>query len=176
MEHAETSTPLADQFTQIFREEHRTVRDGLFDLSDAFAARDLPHIRPLLEAVAGATGPHFRYEEEALYPSLIGIFGADYVEKLLSDHDRVIGSARRLVTLAGQCELTDAEGAEGAQLVRAMLPHVSDCDGLSIMVERLPDQQVRAVLDARERSLAEAHDLLTWAAHIRPRPAAPMVS
>jgi hypothetical protein len=123
--------------------------------------------------VAAATGPHFRYEEEALYPALVGIFGQEYVGKLLADHDRVIGAAERLVVLSGQDRLSDAEVAEALGHVRGMLPHVSDCEGLSIMVERFPDDQVECVLDARPRSLSEGRDLITWARDIRERPAKP---
>ena len=95
-----------------------------------------------------------------------------YIDKLLTAHDRVIATARRLVALAEQSALTEAEGVEGVRLVRGILPHVSDCDGLSIMVERLPERNIRAVLDSRDGALRDGHDLITWAGRIRPRPAA----
>lgn len=46
--------------------------------------------------------------------------------------------------------------------MRAILPHVSDCDGLSIMVEILPNVCVASVFAARERAQAENPDLLSW--------------
>jgi hypothetical protein len=160
---------LADRFTQIFRQEHRQVRDLLLELIEAFEARDLPRVRDLLGQVAALTGPHFRYEEEALYPALTAIFGGGYIEELFRAHDRAIAGARRLVELAGKAELTDAEVAEAVGIVRGILPHVSDCDGLSIMVERLPEDQVQAILDRREASLAAGLDLLRWAETVRRR-------
>ncbi|OFW12445.1 MAG: hypothetical protein A3F70_13310 [Acidobacteria bacterium RIFCSPLOWO2_12_FULL_67_14] len=163
--------PLADHFTQVFRQEHRGLRDGLLELSDAFTARDLPRIRQVLHAVAAASGPHFRYEEESLYPGLTRIFGWEYVGKLLTDHDRVITAARRLVALAEQSELTPAEAVEAVRLVRSILPHVSDCDGLSIMVERFSESHIRAVLESREMAIGDGHDLFTWADRLRPRAA-----
>lgn len=172
MKNGSDSTLLADRFTQIFREEHRQLRDALLELCEAFAARELPRIRRLLKTVVVVAGPHFRYEEESLYPGLTGIFGREYIDKLLTDHDRVIATARRLVALARQSELTEAEGVEGVRLVRDILPHVSNCDGLSIMVERLPASNIHAVLDTRERALRDGHDLMTWARRIRSRPAA----
>ena len=45
------------------------------------------------------------------------------------------------------------------------------CDGLSIMVERLPESQVEEIFAARDGSRDANLDLLTWAAMIRPRPA-----
>lgn len=162
---------LADQFTQIFREEHRKVRDSLLDLIPAFQQRDCRTAQLLLAQIAGYTGPHFRYEEESLYPSLREIFGDDYVDKLLRDHDGAIGAAKKLVELAGKPALGDNDVDLAVRLTRGILPHVSDCDGLSIMVERLPGHKVQAILDARDRSLKQGLDLLTWAGEVRKRPA-----
>ncbi len=56
---------LSDQFSQVFRDEHREIRDTLLDLIVAFQERDKPRIQTLLQHTAICTGPHFRYEEEA---------------------------------------------------------------------------------------------------------------
>jgi len=160
---------LADQFTQIFREEHRKVRDLLLDLIQAFRERNRPHIHALLNQIAALTGPHFRYEEESLYPSLVEIFGQEYVEKLLEDHDGAIRSAGRLIQLSNKDPLTEEDIAEATRLIRGILPHVSDCDGLSIMVERLPSTKVQHILDARDRSLQEGLNLVDWAGRVRQR-------
>lgn len=157
-------------FTDVFRQEHRAVRDLLFDLIDAFNARDAARARQLLTRLAALTGPHFRYEEESLYPNLVDVFGADYVDKLLDDHDSAVRTARRLVELAGRDELTDADVAEAVAGARSVLPHVSDCEGLSIMVERFPQERVEGIVQTRQRALDADLDLLTWAATIRNRP------
>lgn len=161
---------LSDQFTALFRREHRQVRDLLLQLVDAFQQRELPRVRGLLHTVAACTGPHFRYEEEALYPGLVEIFGARYVEKLFGDHDRAIINARRLVEIAQSDTLTDATATEAVGLVREILPHVSDCDGLSIMVEVLPEEATLEILRARDRCLDEGRDLLDWSSTLRERP------
>jgi len=161
---------LTDQFTQIFRDEHRQVRDVLLDLIEAFRERDKARIQSLLNQTATYTGPHFRYEEEALYPALIEIFGQDYIEELLRDHDRAIGTAQRLIELAGQESIRDEDVSEATRLIRSILPHVSDCDGLSIMVERLPDETVQKILETRDRSLQAGLNLLQWTAQVRNRP------
>lgn len=164
---------LANQFSAIFRDEHRAVRDGLLELTESFKKRDREKVVALLGQVASLTGPHFRYEEETLYPALVEIFGPKYIEKLLADHDRVIGSAGRLVQLAGKGSWSNREVAEAVELVRDMLPHVSDCDGLSIMVERLPEEKIRDVLDARQRCNEAGLDLLRWVQEARERPIHP---
>ena len=163
-------TALAEQFTEVFREEHRGVRDALLDLIGAFEARDQAWAEALLIRAAASVGPHFRYEEEALYPALVEIFGEEYIERLFRDHDGAIGAAARLVELAGKDGLTDGDVAEAKRLLRGILPHVSDCDGLSIMVEVLREDTVRSILAGRERSLAAGLDLLSWAREVRGRP------
>jgi hypothetical protein len=163
---------LADDFARIFRDEHRVVRDTLLDLIQAFEDRDRERIRALLNAVAILTGPHFRYEEESMYPALTGIFGAEYVEKLLRDHDRAIEIAEELIALSAKDEFSSEDIVMAVRLIRGgVLPHVSDCDGLSIMVETLPEDQVQDILDRRQESLAAGLDLLAWAKTVRRRPA-----
>lgn len=162
-------TALADEFTTTFREEHRAVRDALLDLGRAFADRDNESAQELLGEIAQLTGPHFRYEEESLYPALVSIFGDTYVESLLDDHDGAIASARRLVELAAVEPLEDEHVSEATRLIQGILPHVSDCDGLSIMVEVLPEETVESVFETRTRSLDEGLDLLSWADGVRSR-------
>lgn len=145
------------------------MRDLLLDLIDAFTAWNVERVRTLVARIAEVTGPHFRYEEEALYPALVQIFGSGYVEHLLRAHDFAIRAAERLLEIAALPVFEGADVEEGIHLARGILPHVSDCDGLSIMVERLPEEEIQAVLDARERSRAAGLNLLRWAAGTRAR-------
>ena len=160
-----------ERFAAVFREEHRVVRDLLLDLVDAYESGNSVRARKVLTEVARITGPHFRYEEETLYPALVPVFGAEYIEKLLGDHDFAIASARRLVELTDGHGLSEEEQTRAVRLTRGILPHVSDCEGLTIMVELFPGPAVESVLDARERAREEGHDLLTWARDVRTRPA-----
>lgn len=159
------------EFTDIFRTEHRAVRDLLFALIEAFQSGELPQARSLLVDIAAATGPHFRYEEEAMYPRLVDIFGDDYVDKLLDDHDIAITNARALVDLAAESSLSDDDTQRAVTLVRQTLPHVSDCDGLSIMVETFPEDDVRDILTTRDAARERGLNLLDWASGVRPRQA-----
>jgi hypothetical protein len=49
---------------------------------------------------------------------------------------------------------------------------VSDCEGLTIMVELLPDASVESIVETREAAREDGLDLLTWAAEVRGRPIA----
>jgi hypothetical protein len=52
-------------------------------------------VQRLLQKTAELTGPHFRYEEEVLYPGLVEIFGGKYIGSLFTAHDGAIGVARK---------------------------------------------------------------------------------
>ncbi|WP_171075164.1 hemerythrin domain-containing protein [Nonomuraea basaltis] len=166
---------ISDHFTETFHAEHRQVRDLLFALIDAFKSGEYARVSKLVAALSAMIGPHFRYEEEALYPGLRSIFGSAYVDKLLSDHDDTIRNIRELTELAELAMLNDLEEigegqAEwGIELAREILPYVSDCDGLSLMVETLPEDDVVHILATRDVARETNIDLLTWARTIRPR-------
>ena len=57
----------------------------------------------------------------------------------------------------------DEQAARGTELTRQILPHVGDCDGLSIMVETSPEERVDRMLTARPAARGAGLDLLTWA-------------
>jgi hypothetical protein len=93
------------------------------------------------------------------------------VDKILGDHKCVVRTARRLVELAGRDELIAAEVAEAVAAARSILPQVSDCDGLSIMVERFPDERIDDIFRTRQAALDAGVDLLAWAAAVPNWPA-----
>lgn len=123
-----------------------------------------------MEIVLAAIVLCLRYEEESLYPALVKVFDDTYIESLLNDHDRVISGAKRLVELAGKEERSDEEVAEATDLIRKILPHVSDCDGLSIMVEVLPAGNISQIFESRSDALDEGLALFDWADQTRRRP------
>jgi len=161
---------LADQFSQIFREEHRQVRDVLLDLIQAFQDRNRERVWDLLSRGSAFIGPHFRYEEEGLYPALVEIYGPDQIDQLYREHDHAIQSAGKLMALADKPAYTDEDVAEATRIVRSILPHVSGCDGLSVMVEKLPEEKVQGILDLRDQARTEGLDLFQWVQKVRERP------
>lgn len=160
-----------EAFSRVFGHEHREIRDALLDLVDVFRTKNIQAVQQHLERVSKLIGPHLRYKEEALYRSLVEIFGHDYIAERLADHDRAIGYAQRLIELGQQKSLTDDEVEYAVGLIREILPHVCDSAGLSLMVERLPDQRVRTILDARNESIAANVGVLDWSNRMRKRPA-----
>jgi len=165
---------LASQFTQVFREEHRKLRDSYLDIINVLQKRDGVALRPLIQQVNLCAGPHFRYEEEVLYPALLTLYARDYIEILLMDHDWAIATVRKLILVSHQDRLSDDDCQLAIRRVHNMLPHISDCDGLSIMVECLSSSEIQSIMDARGWSLQEGMDLLQWVDRVRKRVHVPL--
>ena len=141
---------LANQFTEAFRDEHRQLRDTLLELTDAIERNDLEAIQECIDEFATYAGPHFHYEGEALYPALADLHGDEYVEQLQAEHERTLAAAAELAALADAEELTPGEADRAIGLVRELLPHVNERDGLSVIVEVLPPEQVGRILKSRK--------------------------
>ncbi|HXF52147.1 MAG TPA: hemerythrin domain-containing protein [Dehalococcoidia bacterium] len=154
-----------DVFTE-FREDHRKVRDTLFALKAAFEARDPARAREVLGRLNELTGPHFRYEEESLYPALKPILGR-YVDRMIEDHDGAIQLARKLVELVGKESFTDEDVRTGVEAVQTILPHVSDCDGLLIFVETFDRPTIDRINTNIDECRAAGLPLLEWAETVR---------
>ncbi len=161
--------PAYERFHEISHAEHREVRDILLAQFDAFDKRDLKRAAALHGELCVHLGPHFRYEEETLHPLLEPIVGKAQVEHLNREHDRVIVDTIYLAKLTGKERLGVSEARWGKRLVQQILPHVSDCDGLAIMVEIMPEAEVKSIFAAREAALKDNISLLEWASTIRPR-------
>ena len=149
-----------------FREDHRKVRDGLLDIIGALQAKDVSKAREVLGKLDTLVGPHFRFEEEALYPAL-KVFLGEYVDELLKEHDGVIGTARTCAELLQKESLTDQEAQQAAHAARALLVHVSNCDGLAILSERLKAEELKELGTKFQAARKASVPLLQWASTIR---------
>src|SRR3990172_3499013 len=103
-----------------FREDHRKVRDGLLDLASAALAGDLIKAGGILGQIDTMVGPHFRYEEETLYPAMREFLG-DYVDSLIKEHDGAIDTAKVAAKLLSQSSLSKEEGQGVGKAARARL-------------------------------------------------------
>lgn len=155
---------------ETFQTEHREVRDTLLALSDAIEANDTERAHELVQQVNAHTGPHFQYEEDALYPALVSVFGEQKVKELVEEHDEAIEAARTLDELTRQDSLSDADKQEALQALPTLLIHVSDCDGLTVYLEKAD----RTVFENIKESMEQAHEqsltLTEYAETVRPSP------
>lgn len=149
-----------------FREDHRKVRDGLLEMISALELKNISRAGEILGRLNVLVGPHFRYEEETLYPAL-RVFLGEYVDQLINEHDGVIATARTCAELLSKQKLTDEEAKEAAKAARALLVHVSNCDGLAILSERLKPEELDELGERFAEARKKAVPLLDWAANIR---------
>ncbi|MFO0795804.1 MAG: hemerythrin domain-containing protein [Candidatus Brocadiaceae bacterium] len=149
-----------------FREDHRKVRDGLLELMEALQSKDIATARKILGKINVLVGPHFRYEEETLYPTL-RVFLGEYVDQLLKEHDGVIATARSCAALLKKDSLTDGEAKQAVSAARTLLIHVSNCDGLSILSERLNKKEIDTLSEKLAAARKAGVSLLDWADTIR---------
>lgn len=161
---------LESNVIETFQEEHRTVRDTLLSLSDAIEANDMEEARELVQAVNEHAGPHFQYEEDALYPALIQFFGEDMVKELVEEHDDAIASARTLGELTSKDSLTEAEKQEALQALPTMMVHVSDCDGLTVYLEKADAEVFEDIKESMDRAHEQGLTLTEYADTVRPTP------
>ncbi len=94
-----------------FREDQQKVRDSLFDLAGAAEAEDVAKARDILGQIDTIVGPHFRYEEETLYPAMKEFLG-DYVDSLIGKHGSVIDTAKTAAQLLSK-SFSDQRGRTG---------------------------------------------------------------
>ena len=149
-----------------FREDHRKVRDGLLEIITALQLKEVSKARDTLGRLNVLVGPHFRYEEETLYPTL-RVFLGEYVDQLLKEHDGVINTARACAELLAKDKLTDEEARQAADAARALLIHVSNCDGLAILSERLDKKELEDLGEKFAAAREKGVSLLDWAGKIR---------
>lgn len=160
-------------FIDGFRDEHREARDILLGMIEAFRTHDGARFGELMKTMDEGLGAHMQYEEQTMYAALTPFFGEEYIENMLTDHDQMLGAAGRLMELAGHDPISDADVTEAEGLLRARLPHVSDCDGLAIFIEALPADQQDAIVQSRDRALAEGTTVMGWAERRGRAPVAP---
>jgi hypothetical protein len=149
-----------------FREDHRKVRDYLLDLASAAEARDVAKAGGILGQIDTLIGPHFRYEEETLYPAMKEFLG-DYVDSLIEEHGGAIETAKTAAKVLSQPTISEEEGQVVAKAAKALLVHVSNCDGLNILAERFSQQKLDDLGEAFAQSRAAGVPLLRWADTIR---------
>ena len=149
-----------------FREDHRKVRDSLLDLANAAEAGDVDKARDILGQIDVMIGPHFRYEEESLYPAMKEFLG-DYVDSLIAEHDVAFDTAKTAAKILSQSSLSKEEGKEVAKAARALLVHVSNCDGLNILAERFSPEKLDELGERFAQARAQGVPLLRWADTIR---------
>lgn len=159
----------ATDIIENFREEHRFVRDTLLDIADAARRGEAEEVEGLVDELIEATGPHFRYEEESLYPNIAQFVGEERVSEMLTDHDGAIAAVKEMKDILAEETISESEGERIAELTQAMMTHVQDCDGIAVLMENLSDEEMDEVATVVETANEEGVPLLDWDENVRDR-------
>jgi hemerythrin-like domain-containing protein len=159
-----------ERVIETFQEEHRQTRDKCLELSDAIEDGDLDRAEQLVAEIDQAAGPHFQYEEDALYPALIPYFGEEKVKELVAEHDEAIEAAETLAELTSKDSLTEEEKQEALRALPDIMVHVSDCDGLTVYLEKAETGVFEAIEDSMEEANEQGLTLTEYDATVRPSP------
>ena len=143
---------MSDEFVAVFEDEHRQLRAVLLDLIDAFENGDGGRAGEAIAAMAELAGPHFYYEQEALYPVLAEVLGDGRAQTLFEDHAQAVEAARQLAELAEQDALDGDGSVQGAELARQLLPHVDGLDDLAAVIQVMERETVSKIHQAQKES------------------------
>lgn len=156
------------EFEDLFHDEHRSILEDIEHLVERLDEETNPDIVDDVQQLNERLGPHFRYEEEALYPSLRDKYGRIYVKRLYDSHEGTIHTVRKLKQMSEEGTINNRKALDS--IYGWIFPHVSDCEGLSIMVDQIPEEALDEIVKARERAYEDNLDLLTWANETREQP------
>jgi len=145
-----------------FHADHGKVVQALMDLRGAIRTRDAAKVRATLGEANKLVGPHFKFEEKYLYPSLIEYLGEAGLKRLFVEHDGVFRAVVSLVDLAAQEPWTEATAQSAAANLSLIWEHPVTCDGLSLYIERLPDNAKATLLNRMEEMRREGTTLLEY--------------
>ncbi len=132
---------------QEFHADHQKVVGALFELRQAISRRDILRVRAILCATEEVAGPHFKFEELYLYPSLERFLGEVYAKRLVNEHDGIFRSVRRIAQLAQQESWSDADYESALANLELIYEHPIACDGLSLWMERLSIAEQQDLFD-----------------------------
>lgn len=174
---------------QELQDDHKRALDGIFDLLKAIDDRDVQRAREIVAFIDLASGPHWRWEEEALYPALRQ-FSDELVDGLMTEHDTYIDAVAELSLLFERQDVADTNGGVGSavgrlasrlrrksltqedwdrarDLTRHLIYHLATCDGLIMWTEILDEEYKRAIRQAIFTARREGIPLLEWARKLR---------
>lgn len=146
-----------------FKADHAKVRDILLELIDVVGKRDATTALEILLRLDKLTGPHFRWEEESFYLAHERFFGRQYLEYLLSVHDRILKRGKELAEILGTGKITAEQAKALPDIIRFdVLSHPIECEGILLFTGKLPKNELDKMAKELERCRNEGIPLLEW--------------
>lgn len=136
-----------DRLIQEFHADHKQIIEVLRGLHRAISNGDLPGMRSSLAHADRLLGPHCKWEEVFLYPALTGLIGEVAIQRLMTEHDGVHRTLRRMAELAQGGRWSEAERRAVHEHWSLLVEHTMNCDGLSRYIPLLPEDLQRQLAD-----------------------------
>jgi hypothetical protein len=145
-----------------FHSDHTKVVQALMDLRSAIQNRDPLRVRATLGEANKLVGPHFKFEELHLYPSLKQFTGEAGMHRLINEHDGIFRSVATLLDLAAKDTWSDSDAKAADAYLDLVWEHPITCDGLSLYIEKLPTETQTALLNRMEEMRQQGTTLLEY--------------
>jgi RND superfamily putative drug exporter len=134
--------------------EHHQLLALIAELEAASERGEAVVVGALAREVRNAAELHFRYEQRALFPQLVGALGPDRVEQLYVAQESAVEALLRIEALSDSPGTASFDPAEAHRLARAARASVSGCDSVCAeVVGQQPAEVAERVLAARRRVL-----------------------
>lgn len=150
-------------------QEHDSILNILSKISCSLMTEQLDELKNLLNRFDEEAGPHFRFDEEAVYPSLVDVYYPGYISKLYTDHDLAIARFNQLKHLFAKPEPNASDFYDGIRQARMISQYITSCDILPIGHIPLNDQQIKKISSIHKRAKTENLSLICWSDTVRKR-------
>lgn len=112
---------------QEFLDDHRILIAGLNKIIMALEGNQTAEAMRLAGELDRDAGAHMAFEEEVFYPQLAAVYGEEFVQQMLAEHEAGHRAIKSLVSLKESQELTDKERVGVLDDLGVALKHVMSC-------------------------------------------------
>jgi hemerythrin len=145
---------MAQDFIKGFQNDHRKVIDHLIELQAAIQADEMPKARDILKSLDRLVGPHFKFEEEHLYPEL-RLFLGERIDEMLKEHEGAVSITGSLVNYLSKDKHSQEEKKAALRDLSGFFVHAANCDGLVLLAERLTEEKRRELTEKFQQTKKE---------------------
>jgi hypothetical protein len=137
---------------QEFVKDHKEMTRALVAVLTALENQDDSLAIQLADQLDVLAGPHIRFEESILYPTVAKSAGKELHQRLLAEHQQPLAAIRFLLKCRDDASLSAAERQQMIEQFRTGLVHVESCGRLLSHLTSLDEQ-------TQSRYLQELRDL-----------------
>ncbi len=144
------------------RSDHRQVIDLALELNQALEVRTLGRAIHIVEELDRKLGPLMRFEEKHLYRALEQFIGDTHIQQLKVEHDGVADLLLGLSDILKRGSLPAEIVPLASNGLRELVVHAADCDGRTLLIERLSQDERNRLLERLVASRREPVNLTDW--------------